>query len=498
MMTTAIGRLRDRGRRVTEDLDSHYPVRPDVPEATPSRFRPKVGKRLSPRVWQSAFDSHGQLDFAKVIKRIQKGGVHPSIRGEVWEFLLGCFTPESTPEARNALRAIRRKEYERLKETCMAMDSAVGSGQVVTAARLFENGPEVKAAQENGLRRRNVNKESRGETPDSPDGGWEQTNGHAEYSDRIRAWKLTLHQIGLDVERTDRMLKFYENMQNRSRLWDILAVYAWYDPEIGYCQGMSDLCSPMVLLCPNEADAYWCFQHLMARVRPNFVCTETEVGVQKQLDNLAAIVKVMDPKVHQHLEQLGGGNYIFAFRMVMVLFRREFSFADTLYLWEMMWASEFTPSQSIPDWKERQLFNLSGKFAQQSLKYGNPKIPAGNAPLAVFCMAAIFKIQRRRFLKGTHGLDDVVKLLNETTGKVDAKVACKKAVRLQRAYLIKSSHSGNDGTIVLSGGNHHDLRLWEKVQTGDMRLLVKNWLLGKNHAVSSQGTALREPTWSLH
>lgn len=42
---------------------------------------------------------------------------------------------------------------------------------------------------------------------------------------------------GLDVERTDRMLQFYDDIQNRSRLWDILAVYAWYDPEIGYCQG---------------------------------------------------------------------------------------------------------------------------------------------------------------------------------------------------------------------------------------------------------------------
>lgn len=34
-------------------------------------------------------------------------------------------------------------------------------------------------------------------------------------------------------------------------------------------------------------------------------------------------------------EDLDGGEYLFAFRMLMVLFRREFSFADTLYLWEV-------------------------------------------------------------------------------------------------------------------------------------------------------------------
>lgn len=34
-------------------------------------------------------------------------------------------------------------------------------------------------------------------------------------------------------------------------------------------------------------------------------------------------------------ETLGGGDYLFAFRMFMVLFRRELSFGDSLYLWEV-------------------------------------------------------------------------------------------------------------------------------------------------------------------
>jgi hypothetical protein len=39
------------------------------------------------------------------------------------------------------------------------------------------------------------------------------------------------------VLRTDRSMVFYENKENLSKLWDILAVYAWIDKEIGYCQG---------------------------------------------------------------------------------------------------------------------------------------------------------------------------------------------------------------------------------------------------------------------
>uniref|UniRef100_A0A453R9D5 Rab-GAP TBC domain-containing protein n=1 Tax=Aegilops tauschii subsp. strangulata TaxID=200361 RepID=A0A453R9D5_AEGTS len=34
-------------------------------------------------------------------------GVHPNIKGEVWEFLLGCYDPKSTTEQRNQLRQQR-------------------------------------------------------------------------------------------------------------------------------------------------------------------------------------------------------------------------------------------------------------------------------------------------------------------------------------------------------------------------------------------------------
>lgn len=30
--------------------------------------------------------------------------------------------------------------------------------------------------------------------------------------------------------------------------------------------GMSDLCSPMIILLDDEADAFWCFERLMRRL----------------------------------------------------------------------------------------------------------------------------------------------------------------------------------------------------------------------------------------
>ncbi|CAL5341481.1 unnamed protein product [Camellia sinensis] len=62
----------------------------------------------------------------------------------------------------------------------------------------------------------------------------------------------------LDVVRTDRALVFYEKQEILSKLWDILA-------------------------------------------RANFRCTESFVGVETQLNNLASVTQVIDPKLHQHL-----------------------------------------------------------------------------------------------------------------------------------------------------------------------------------------------------
>ncbi|CAK9208994.1 unnamed protein product [Sphagnum jensenii] len=429
--------------------DDPYRVRPDcLVDTAPARFHPKAGKTLSPRAWRAAFDAEGHLiRMDKVLKRVRRGGIDPSIRGEVWEFLLGCFAPNSSAEEREALRSARRADYAKLKAECRAMDDAVGSGQVVTAARIHEEEEYDNSNNEHRLLEEEQQQETssgRKEEEDNNGNGICQAN-----ENKKTQWRLNLHQIGLDVVRTDRMLQFYERQENLGKLWDILAVYCWLDPDIGYCQGMSDFCSPVALIFADEADAFWCFERIMHRVRESFKCTDQSVGVQKQLETLAILMKVLDPKLHEHLDSIGGGNYIFAFRMVMVHFRREFSFQDTLYLWEMMWALEYVPlhisskqdvhnnNNMMRSWIFRRKYKGRGKFDAQNLKYGAVNVPGGTAPLALYCAAAIFEMQRKPLLKQTQGLDEVLKLLNDVTGKVDAKEACKSALKLHKKYLIK-------------------------------------------------------------
>ncbi|CAL9071597.1 unnamed protein product [Musa textilis] len=411
--------------------DAFYAIRPECRDDVPaSRFKPMPGKTLSARRWHSSFSEEGHLDIARVLRRIQRGGVHPTIKGVVWEFLLGCYDPKSTFDERTQLRQNRRSEYERLKSQCKEMENTVGSGKMITTPVISEDGQPIENPSSNGA---NLGEE---QLPDN------KTDNVTQDKDVIQ-WKLTLHQIGLDVVRTDRALQYYETPENQARLWDILAVYSWIDKEIGYCQGMSDLCSPIIIVIENEADAFWCFEHLMRRVRENFKSTSSTIGVRSQLTLLSSILKTVDPKLHEHIENLDGGEFLFAFRMLMVLFRREFSFVDSLYLWELIWSMEYNPHlfsiyESDDSAKENQdepgnedLMRY-GKFERENVKNGQKD---QEATLSIFLVAGVLESKNKRLLLEAKGLDDVVKILNDITGSLNAKKACDEALKLHIKYL---------------------------------------------------------------
>ncbi|KAM7253761.1 hypothetical protein ACFE04_031443 [Oxalis oulophora] len=414
-------------RRGGEDMESFYPIRPECQaDVHKTRFKARVGKTLSQRRWNAAFSEDGHLDIAKVLRRIQRGGIHPSIKGEVWEFLLGCYDPNSTYEERNQLREKRREQFDAWKSKCQFLVPIIGSGKYITSPIVSDDGQSLE---------------------DSSSSGKTKNKGNAKDKDdsdkKVIQWKILLPQIGLDVVRSDQQLVFYQSESNQAKLWDILAVYAWVDEDIGYVQGMNDICSPMVILFENEADAYWCFEHAMRRVRENFRCSTTSIGVQSQLGVLAQVIKTIDPQLHQHLEDLDGGQYLFAFRMLMVLFRREFSFVDAMYIWELIWAMEYNPNifslYENPEGASKG--PVDDKLLKQYGKFGRKNMQAGaqdqEYAFAVYVVASVLETKNKQLLSEAQGLDDVVKILGDTTGNLDAKKACNEALKIHKKYLKK-------------------------------------------------------------
>ncbi|KAI3449797.1 hypothetical protein Pfo_006462 [Paulownia fortunei] len=422
----------------TEELDAYYPIRPECQADVPkTRFKARVGKTLSPRRWNAAFSHDGHLDIAGVLRRIQRGGIHPMIKGVVWEFLLGCFDPNSTFDERNDVRERRREQYAAWKAVCQKMVPSVGSGKLITTPIITDDGHPLQDPSANTNIQDNNGSMSSGGPLDQ----------------REINWKLSLPQIGLDVVRTDRTLVYYENEANQAKLWDVLAVYAWVDKDIGYVQGMNDICSPMVILLEHEADAFWGFERAMRRLRENFRCTTSSMGVQSQLGTLAQIIKAINPKLHHRLEELDGGEYLFAIRMLMVLFRREFSFVDAMYLWEVMWAMEYNPNIYASYEEPRDLVSssrngevkVSNKLLKQYGKFERKNLKTGwtdqRGALAVFLVASVLEKKNKQLLREAQGLDDVVQILGEMTGNLDAKKALKEALKIHKKYLSKAKKS---------------------------------------------------------
>lgn len=68
--------------------------------------------------------------------------------------------------------------------------------------------------------------------------------------------------------------------------------------------------------------------------RENFQM-EGPTGVMKQLQALWHILELTDRDMFSHLSHIGAESLHFAFRMLLVLFRRELSFSEALSMWEV-------------------------------------------------------------------------------------------------------------------------------------------------------------------
>lgn len=189
----------------------------------------------------------------------------------------------------------------------------------------------------------------------------------------------------------------------------------------------------------------------MRRVRHNFGMGGP-VGVLRQLDQLREIVAINDPKVGKHLEAVNADNFLFAFRILLVMFRRELSFSQVLLLWEMIWAADF---EAAGGWSDGGSDSPLARLKGEGMESGSStrgfvgavkaKEEIGGASegmgcedeLCMFCVAAILHHNRARLKREVHEMDDVVKLFNAMELKVDVRTCVESAIKHKRKYLRK-------------------------------------------------------------
>ncbi|XP_052488377.1 uncharacterized protein LOC105772603 isoform X2 [Gossypium raimondii] len=232
--------------------------------------------------WATFLDSEGRVVDPKALrKRIFYGGVEHKFRKEVWAILLGYHSYESTYAEREYQKSIKKTEYETIKNQWQSI---------------------------------------------SP-----------EQAKRFTKFRERKGLIEKDVVRTDRSLSFYDGDDNPNvnLLRDILLTYSFYNFDLGYCQGMSDLLSPILFVMEDESESFWCFVALMERLGPNF--NRDQNGMHSQLFALSKLVELLDRPLHKYFEQNDCLNYFFCFRWILIQFKRELEYEQTMRLWEVLW-----------------------------------------------------------------------------------------------------------------------------------------------------------------
>uniref|UniRef100_A0A8C9SQI4 TBC1 domain family member 15 n=1 Tax=Scleropages formosus TaxID=113540 RepID=A0A8C9SQI4_SCLFO len=244
--------------------------------------RPQVSRGPPLGQWEEFLDTDGRVrDPHKVKEMIFRGGISPSLRKEVWKFLLGFYPWTSTAREREDIVRVKTDEYFRMKVQ------------------------------------------------------WKSVSEEQEMRNSLLRGYRSL--IERDVSRTDRHNKFFSGSENPglALLHDVLMTYCMYNFDLGYVQGMSDLLSPILFVTQNEVESFWCLTGFMELVHQNF--EESQEAMKQQLLQLSVLLKAIDPELCDYLDSQDSGSLCFCFRWLLIWFKREFSFEDILMLWEVMW-----------------------------------------------------------------------------------------------------------------------------------------------------------------
>ncbi|XP_074873531.1 TBC1 domain family member 25 [Carettochelys insculpta] len=235
---------------------------------------------LSDSEFHTYLNHEGQLTRPEELRlRIYHGGVEPSLRKVVWRYLLNVYPDGLTGQERMNYMKRKTREYEQLKSQ------------------------------------------------------WAE-QASPEDLEFIRGNVLK------DVLRTDRTHPYYAGSEDNPHLvalHDLLTTYAVTHPQISYCQGMSDIASPILAVMDNEAHAFICFCGIMKRLEGNFQ-VDGEV-MSLKFSHLKLLLQYSDPEFYAYLLSRGADDFFFCYRWLLLELKREFAFEDALRMLEITWSS---------------------------------------------------------------------------------------------------------------------------------------------------------------
>ncbi|KAL0263946.1 UNVERIFIED_CONTAM: hypothetical protein PYX00_010809 [Menopon gallinae] len=135
-----------------------------------------------------------------------------------------------------------------------------------------------------------------------------QTSG-ALLSSSLKLCKKHSHQIDIDVKRLSSRYKTFLNADISFLFHNILSVFAFRRPAIGYVQGMADILSLFIqVFCTEDTDtaessSFYAFSKFIDIVQVNFI--EGQPGIRHSILSLEKAVARSDPELFGKLESAG-------------------------------------------------------------------------------------------------------------------------------------------------------------------------------------------------
>ncbi|KAJ3331175.1 GTPase activating protein [Blyttiomyces sp. JEL0837] len=373
-----------------------------------------------------------KANLADVKKRIFRGGVEKSMRGEVWRYLFGVYPWKSTHVER---LLIRQRNCERYEALTMRWKNARNEGT-----------PESKA----------------------------YINYCHDASCRIEK----------DVPRTDFHHPFYKSSRNplstttqhpttppsspptaphlktslpftprQRQLYNLLMTFICgnYHPSsstspnspiqepTGYVQGMADLASTFLIIFQgDEVDTLVAFENYMT---PRLALFHTSgLGMHHHLHTLSRLLSITDPSFAGHLKSVECLNLFFCYRWLLVSFRREFGVDEACRVWEVVESAHFG---GLVGWE-------AGRFLKSRGRDGVCGVggSGGEAEFGVFSFyewfvaLAILDEHRDAVMRHLVCFDDILKYVNGLSMKIPVNAALEAAELLYHRFLSKAAVLG--------------------------------------------------------
>uniref|UniRef100_A0A8C8A2U5 Small G protein signaling modulator 1b n=1 Tax=Oryzias sinensis TaxID=183150 RepID=A0A8C8A2U5_9TELE len=304
---------------------------------------------LSVEVWGNFLKDSSTYEEKEIHRLVYFGGVAPSLRKEVWPFLLGHYEFTMTEK--------RRLEIDKQMQTLYEQTMKEWQGcEVIVRQREREKHAEALARCSSGtsVERGPIQRDSTISTDSSLSSSSDPQHGNSQSESSCSEQSLclqqqtqdmyliNLHRIDKDVRRCDRTY-WYFTPENLEKLRNIMCSYVWRHLETGYVQGMCDLLAPLLVILDDEVMAFSCFTELMKRMNQNF---PHGGAMDSHFANMRSLIQILDSELFELMQQNGDyTHFYFCYRWFLLDFKREMVYDDVFSAWETIWAARHTSSE---------------------------------------------------------------------------------------------------------------------------------------------------------